>query len=128
MKTRQHNHWLTSEIEFELRHRDWLLKHCSQDEYYKKKQRNNVKSLIRNAENSYFETIIKNKDSQKRIWTTINEIDISIIMSDDDLFKASYLTSASCQEKHVKFDVPPMAKDDSITYFRILKPKKIMFI
>ena len=49
-------------------------------------------------------------------------------MSDDDLFKASHLTHAFCQEKlsagHVKFDVPLMTMDDLITYFRILKPKK----
>ena len=49
-------------------------------------------------------------------------------MSDDDLFKASHLTHAFCQEKlsagRVKFDVPLMTMDDLITYFRILKPKK----
>ena len=53
-------------------------------------------------------------------------------MSGDGLFKASHLTDAFCQEKllggHVKFDVPLMTMDDIITYFRILKPKKIMFI
>ena len=49
-------------------------------------------------------------------------------MSDDDLFKASHLTHAFCEEKllagHVKFDVPLMTMDDLITYFRILKSKK----
>ena len=122
----------------------------------KKKQRNNVKNLIRKAKKTYFETIIKNKVSQKSIWTAINEItgkkkhvrtnpsisltandfssafactnSFSNIISDDDLFKASHLTQAFCQEKllgvHVKFDVPLMTMDDLITYFRILKPKK----
>ena len=51
------------------------------------------------------------------------------IMSDKDLFKASNLTHALCQEKllggHVKFDVPLMTMGDLITYFRILKPKKL---
>ena len=154
VKTRQHNHWFTSEIKLELRHRDWLLKHGSRVEY--KKQRNNVKNLIRKAKKTYFETIIKNKVSQKSIWTAINEItgkkkhvrtnpsisltandfssafactnSFSNIISDDDLFSASHLTQAFCQEKllggHVKFDVPLMTMDDLITYFRILKPKK----
>ena len=36
VKTRQHNHWFTSEIKLELRHRDWLLKHGSRVEYKKK--------------------------------------------------------------------------------------------
>ena len=158
VKTRQHNHWFTSEIKLQLRHRDWLLKHGSHGEY--KKQRNNVKTLIRKAKKTYFEKIIKNKGSQKSIWTAINEITgkkkhvqtnpsisltandfsssfactnpFSKIMSDDDLFKASHLTHAFCQEKlsagHVKFDVPLMTMDDLITYFTILKPKKIMFI
>ena len=127
----------------------------------KKNQRNNVTNLIRKAKKTYFETIIKNKGSPKSIWTGINGItgkkkyvqtnsSISLtandfsssfayitnsssnIMSDDDLFKASTLTHAFCQEKllegHVKFDVPLMTMDDLITYFRILKPKKIMFI
>ena len=155
VKTRQHDHWFTSEIKLQLRHRDWLLKHGSRGEY-KKKQRNNVKTLIRKAKKNYFETIIKNKVSQKSIWTAINEItgkkkhvqtnpsisltandfsssfactnSFSNIMSDDDLFKASNLTHAFCQEKplggNVKFDVPLMTMNDFITYFRILKPKK----
>ena len=121
-----------------------------------KKQRNNVKNLIRKAKKTYFETIIKNNVSQKSIWTAINEItgkkkrvrtnpfisltandfssafactnSFSNIISDDDLFSVSHLTQAFCQEKlvggHVKFDVPLMAMDDLITYFRILKPKK----
>ena len=153
VKTQQHNHWFTSEIKLELRQR-WLLKHGSRVEY--KKQRNNVKNLIRKAKKTYFETIINNKVSQKSIWTAINEItgkkkhvrtnpsisltandfssafactnSFSNIISDDDLFKASHLTQAFCQEKllggHVKFDVPLMTMDDLITYFRILKPKK----
>ena len=53
---------------------------------------------------------------------------IIIILSDDDLFKASLLTRSICQEKllggHVKFDVLLMTIDDLITYFRISKPKK----
>ena len=52
----------------------------------------------------------------------------SNIITDDNLFKASHLTHASCQEKnlgvHVKFDAPLMTIDDLFTYFRILKPKK----
>ena len=47
VKTRQHNHWFTSEIKLQLGHRDWLLKHGSPGEY--KSQRNNVKTLIRKA-------------------------------------------------------------------------------
>ena len=155
VKTRHHNHWFTSEIKLQLRHRDWLLKHASRGEC--KKQRNNVKTLRKAEKKTYFETIVKNKGSQKSIWTAINEItgkkkhvrtnpSISItandsssafactnsfsnIMSDDDLFKASHLTHALCQEKllggHVKFDVPLMTMGDLITYFRILKPKKL---
>ena len=101
-----------------------LLKHGSRVEY--KKQRNNVKNLIRKAKKTYFETIIKNKVSQKSIWTAINEItgkkkhvrtnlsisltandfssafactnSFSNIISDDDLFKASHWTQAFCQE------------------------------
>ena len=100
--------------------------------------------------------LLKNKGSQKSILTANNEItgkkkhvqtnpsisltandfsssfactnSFSKIMSYDDLFKASHLTHAFCQEKllggHVKFDVPLMTMDDLITYFRILKPKK----
>ena len=121
-----------------------------------KKLRNNVKTFIRKAKKNYFEKIIKNKGSKRSIWTAINEItgkkshvqtnpsilltandfsssfactnSFSNIMSDDDLFKASHLTHAFCQEKllggHVKFDVPLMTLDDLITYFRILKHKK----
>ena len=128
VKTRQHNHWFTSEIKLLLRHRDWLLKHGSHGEY--KKQRNNVKTLIRKAKKTYFEKIIKNKGSQKSIWTAINEItgkkkhvqtnpsislkandfssslactnSFSNIMYNDDLFKASHLTRAFCQEKHLR--------------------------
>ena len=39
-----------------------------------KKQRNNVKTLIRKAKKNYFEKIIKNIGSQKSIWIAINEI------------------------------------------------------
>ena len=63
VKTRKHNHWFTSEIKLGLKHRDWLLKHGSHVEY--KKQRNNVKNLIRKTKKTYFETIIKIKFPQK---------------------------------------------------------------
>ena len=36
VKTRQHNHWFTSEIKLQFRHRDWLLKHGSHVEYKNK--------------------------------------------------------------------------------------------
>ena len=35
VKTQQHNHWFTRKIKLELRHRDWLLKHDSLDEFKK---------------------------------------------------------------------------------------------
>ena len=53
----------------------------------------------------------------------------SDILSDEDLFGASHLTRSFRQEKlfggHVKFDDAVMTIDDLITYFRILKLKKI---
>ena len=72
IKTRQHNHWFTSEIKLQLRHCDLLLQHGSHGEY--KKHRNNVKTLIRKAKKTYFETILQNEGSQKIIWAAINEI------------------------------------------------------
>ena len=140
--------WLTDNIQKEIHHRDYLLKHGSREDF--KKQRNKVTSFIRAEKKKYFLDLINKKKDNKTVWKAIHRLtnknancaksvkgDISAnnlnyhftsvtkqVIKDDNSENNNLAELRKfCQEKHIHcmVDVHPLCVHEVFTALKQLK-------